>query len=74
MGATAYEEGLPLRSPTGEELPPEQVVAMFRGYYESLPPDQFPIVDVPIEMDDGIKLRCGISRAYLDTRHRLDGT
>jgi TetR/AcrR family tetracycline transcriptional repressor len=49
MGATAYEEGLPFRSPTGEELPPEQIVAMFRGYFESLPPDQFPNVHATLD-------------------------
>ena len=35
---------LPFPSPTGEDLPPDQILAMFRGYYESLPADQFPNV------------------------------
>lgn len=44
LGATAFEEGMAIPSPTGEDLPPEEVVRMIRGYYESLPPDQFPNV------------------------------
>ena len=42
VGAYAYEETLGLGSPTGEELPPHEVLAMIRGYLESLPPEQFP--------------------------------
>jgi AcrR family transcriptional regulator len=42
VGAYAYEESLGLASPTGEDLPPEQVVAMLREYWESLPPALFP--------------------------------
>jgi AcrR family transcriptional regulator len=44
MGANAYEEAMPMASPTGEELEPEAIVGMIRGYYESLPPDRFPNV------------------------------
>jgi AcrR family transcriptional regulator len=44
LGATAFEEGMAMASPTGEDLPPEEVVRMIRGYYESLPADQFPNV------------------------------
>jgi len=44
IGAFAFEESLGLASPTGEDLPPEQIVAMFRGYVESLPPEHFPNV------------------------------
>jgi AcrR family transcriptional regulator len=44
MGAHSYEEGMPMASPTGEELEPEAIVGMIRGYYESLPPDRFPNV------------------------------
>jgi AcrR family transcriptional regulator len=44
VGAFSFEESLGLASPTGEDLPPEQVVEMFRGYVESLPPDRFPNV------------------------------
>jgi TetR/AcrR family tetracycline transcriptional repressor len=42
VGAHAYEESLGLASPTGEDLPPEQVMAMLSEYWSSLPPDQFP--------------------------------
>jgi AcrR family transcriptional regulator len=42
VGAHSYEESLGLASPTGEDLPPEQVVAMLREYWESLPPALFP--------------------------------
>jgi hypothetical protein len=31
-----------LPSPTGEDLRPDEILAMFRGYYESLPADRFP--------------------------------
>ena len=41
-GAYSFEESLGLASPTGEDLPPEQVVAMLREYWESLPPSLFP--------------------------------
>jgi len=33
---------LGLASPTGEDLPPEEIVAMFRNYVLSLPADRFP--------------------------------
>jgi AcrR family transcriptional regulator len=49
LGATAYEEGMPLPSPTGEDLPPEKIVEMFRSYYQSLPPDQFPNVHAALD-------------------------
>jgi AcrR family transcriptional regulator len=42
VGAYAYEESLPLASPTGEDLPPDQVLAMFQDYVRSLPEDRFP--------------------------------
>jgi AcrR family transcriptional regulator len=49
LGAFAYEEGMPLPSPTGEDLPPEKIVAMYRGYFESLPPEQFPNVHASLD-------------------------
>jgi TetR/AcrR family tetracycline transcriptional repressor len=49
LGASAYEEGMPLPSPTGEDLPPEKILAMFRAYYESLPADQFPNVHAALD-------------------------
>jgi hypothetical protein len=42
VGAYAFEESLGVASPTGEDLPPEQIVAMLRGYLLSLPADRFP--------------------------------
>ncbi len=42
VGAYAFEESLPLASPTGEELPPNEIVDMFREYVRSLPEDRFP--------------------------------
>jgi AcrR family transcriptional regulator len=42
IGAFAFEESLGLASPTGEDLPPEQVVEMIKGYFASLPPERFP--------------------------------
>ena len=49
LGATAYEEGMPLPSPTGQDLPPDEIVAMFRSYYQSLPADQFPNVHATLD-------------------------
>jgi len=42
VGSITYEESLGLRSPTGEDLPPEEVIGMIRAYWESLPADRFP--------------------------------
>lgn len=42
VGAYAYEESLGLASPTGEDLPPDQVIAMLQDYWASLPPALFP--------------------------------
>lgn len=42
VGAYAFEESLGLASPTGEDLPPEQILSMFRDYLLSLPADRFP--------------------------------
>jgi AcrR family transcriptional regulator len=43
-GAYAFEESLGLVSPTGEALPVEEIVAMYRDYLASLPEDRFPHV------------------------------
>ncbi len=42
VGAYAFEESLGLASPTGEDLPPHEILAMLRNYVLSLPPDRFP--------------------------------
>jgi AcrR family transcriptional regulator len=49
LGASAYEESLGLPSPTGEELRPDQVVAMIRGYFASMPADRFPNVHATLD-------------------------
>lgn len=42
VGAFAFEESLGLASPTGEDLPPEQIIGMLRRFVGSLPEDRFP--------------------------------
>jgi AcrR family transcriptional regulator len=42
VGAFCFEESLGYASPTGEDLPPEQIVQMMRDYMLSLPRDRFP--------------------------------
>jgi AcrR family transcriptional regulator len=42
VGALAFEESLGLISPSGEEQAPDEVLEMIRGYYASLPAEQFP--------------------------------
>lgn len=49
VGAYAFEESLGVASPTGEELPPERIMAMFREYLLSLPADRFPHVHRAID-------------------------
>jgi len=49
VGAFAFEESLGLASPTGEDLPFEQIVAMLRTYLLSLPGERFPYVQRAID-------------------------
>src|SRR5712691_2216396 len=42
VGAHVYEESLPFASPSGDDAPPHQFVAMIRDYFASLPADRFP--------------------------------
>lgn len=42
VGAYAFEESLGLASPTGEDVPPEEILRMLRDYVASLPADRFP--------------------------------
>jgi AcrR family transcriptional regulator len=42
VGAYCFEESLGYSSPTGEDLPPEQVVQMMKDYIVSLPAERFP--------------------------------
>jgi AcrR family transcriptional regulator len=64
VGAYAYEESLGLASPTGEELPPEQVLEMLRSYWTSLPPERFPhtlaLLDVLFEGDRDERFEFGL--------------
>jgi AcrR family transcriptional regulator len=50
LGATGYEATLPpMTSATGEPLSPEETAAMMRGYFASLPADQFPNVVATVD-------------------------
>jgi AcrR family transcriptional regulator len=49
LGAFAYEESLGFPSPTGEDLPPEQIVQMIRDYFASVPADRFPNVHATLD-------------------------
>jgi len=49
LGASAYEEALGLPSPTGEDLPPEEIVRMMRSYFASMPADRFPNVHATLD-------------------------
>jgi AcrR family transcriptional regulator len=42
VGAYAFEESLGLASPTGEDLPPHEIIGMLQDYLRSLPADRFP--------------------------------
>ncbi|MGH9107581.1 MAG: TetR/AcrR family transcriptional regulator C-terminal domain-containing protein, partial [Acidimicrobiales bacterium] len=44
VGAYAFEESLGMASPTGEDLPEEEIVKMLREYVLSLPAERFPNV------------------------------
>jgi AcrR family transcriptional regulator len=44
LGAHGLEQAAGFSSPTGEDLPPEEIVRMIRGYFGSMPPDRFPNV------------------------------
>jgi AcrR family transcriptional regulator len=50
VGAYAFEESLGISSPTGEDLPPEQIVEMFRSYVLSLPEDRFPRMRAAVDL------------------------
>jgi AcrR family transcriptional regulator len=50
VGAFAFEESLGVASPTGEDLPPEEIVQMFRDYVGSLPDDRFPNTKAAVDL------------------------
>jgi AcrR family transcriptional regulator len=64
LGAHALEDAIGLRSPTGEDLAPEEIIGMFRGYLESLPPDRFPNLHATMDHmfagDEDERFRLGI--------------
>jgi AcrR family transcriptional regulator len=49
LGATSYEEGMPPPAPTGKPLGIEELAQMIRGYFESLPKEQFPNVHATLD-------------------------
>lgn len=49
LGAHAVEDAVGLQSPTGEDLPPEEIIRMIRSYWESLPEDQFPNIHATLD-------------------------
>ena len=50
LGATGYEATLPpMTSASGEALSLEETAAMMRGYFASLPADQFPNVVATVD-------------------------
>ncbi|HXF72761.1 MAG TPA: TetR/AcrR family transcriptional regulator [Actinomycetota bacterium] len=49
VGAFVYEESLGLGSPSGEDRPPQEVVAMIRDYLASLPPERFPNITAMVD-------------------------
>jgi AcrR family transcriptional regulator len=50
IGALAFEESLGLISPTGEDLPPEEIMRMLREYTLSLPADRFPRTHAAVDV------------------------
>jgi AcrR family transcriptional regulator len=50
VGAFAFEESLGVASPTGEDLPPDEIVQMFRDYVASLPDDRFPRTKAAVDL------------------------
>jgi len=42
VGAYCFEESLGVSSPTGEDMPPQQIVQMMKDYMSSLPAERFP--------------------------------
>ena len=49
LGATSYEEGMPPPAPSGKPLGMEELAQMIRGYFESLPKEQFPNVHATLD-------------------------
>lgn len=49
LGAHALEDATEPQSPTGEPLPPEEILQLIRGYFESLPREQFPNIHETID-------------------------
>ena len=64
VGALEFEQGLGLASPTGEDMPPEQIVGMLRDYLLALPEDRYPhtrgVVDLLMNPDEDARFAFGI--------------
>jgi AcrR family transcriptional regulator len=74
VGAFTFEESLGLASPTGEDLTPDESLAMLRDYMLSLPADHFPHVhrasghlfdsDIEARFDFGVDIIVRGLRSY----------
>ena len=64
VGAIEFEQGLGLASPTGEDMPPEQIVGMLRDYLLSLPEDRYPntrrAADLLLNPDEEARFSFGV--------------
>jgi AcrR family transcriptional regulator len=64
VGAVEFEQGLGLASPTGEDMPPEQIVGMLREYLLSLPENRYPntrrAADLLLNPDEEARFAFGI--------------
>jgi TetR/AcrR family tetracycline transcriptional repressor len=49
LGASSYEDGMPPPAPAGQPLSMEELAKMIRGYFESLPSEQFPNVHATLD-------------------------
>jgi AcrR family transcriptional regulator len=64
VGAIEFEQGLGLASPTGEDMPPEQIVGMLRDYLLSLPEESYPntrrAADLLLNPDEEARFAFGV--------------
>lgn len=49
LGATSFEESMPPPAPNGQPLSVDELAQMIRGYFASLPKDQFPNVHATLD-------------------------
>ena len=73
VGAFCYEESLGYPSPTGEDLPPEQIVQMMRDYMLSLPHERFPrtigALDMLLEFNPEERFEFGLDLLIAGLEH-----